>query len=322
MMSGQSSLKKVFIDGSAGTTGLRIRNRLAGRCDIVLCTLPESLRKDEAARREALNSADVAILCLPDDAAREAVGMVSNPDVTIIDTSTAHRVSDGWEYGFPELRGRRERIAKSKRIANPGCHASGFVALVEPLVGAGLLSPNANLSAFSLTGYSGGGKKMIADYEDALGGEDPARALEYYGGRVYALSQSHKHMPEIVKTCGLSKVPLFSPIVVPHETGMETVVSFFAGDLAGTPDDIRQIYAETYRKGNGIVFYDESMGASGMISSSAFSGRDSMSVGVCGGDGRVMLVALFDNLGKGASGAAIQNLNIALGFDELSGLRI
>jgi len=321
MMSRQGPLKKVFIDGSAGTTGLRIGSRLAGRNDVALCTLPDSLRKDEAARRDALNSADVAILCLPDDAAREAADMVSNPDVVVIDTSTAHRVSDGWEYGFPELSGRRERIAKSKRIANPGCHASGFVALVEPLVRAGLVSSGAALSAFSLTGYSGGGKKMIADYEDALGDGDPVRRLEYSGGRVYALSQSHKHIPEIVKICGLSKIPLFSPIVVPHETGMETVVSFFAEDLAGTPDDIRRIYAETYGNGNGAVFYDESMGASGMISSSAFSGRDSMSVGVCGGNGRIMLVALFDNLGKGASGAAIQNMNIALGFDELSGLK-
>ena len=181
-------MKKVFIDGSAGTTGLRIRERLADRHDIELTVLPEALRKDPAARRDALNAADVAFLCLPDAAAVEAVGMVENPKTVVIDTSTAHRTAAGWEYGFPELLGRRERIAASTRIANPGCHASGFIALVEPLVRLGLLTPDASLSAFSLTGYSGGGKKMIADYESA---STPL----HLGGRQYALGQSHKHLP-------------------------------------------------------------------------------------------------------------------------------
>ena len=315
-------VKKVFIDGSAGTTGLRIGSRLEGRPDVSVSTLPESLRKDPSARRDALNSADVAILCLPDDAAREAVSMVSNPDVAIIDTSTAHRVADGWEYGFPELPGRRERIARSRRIANPGCHASGFIALVEPLVKAGIVPAGAALSAFSLTGYSGGGKKMIADYGDALGGSDKGRLLEYSGGRVYSLSQSHKHLPEMVKTCGLEKPPFFSPAIVPHETGMETLVALFADDLAGTPDDIRRVYAEIYAEGNGVVRYDPGMGSGGTISSAAFSGRDSMAVGVCGNPDRIALVALFDNLGKGASGAAIQNLNIVLGVEETLGLAL
>ena len=315
-------MKKVFIDGSAGTTGLRIGDRLSARGDVSLFTLPEALRKDPSARRDALNSADVAILCLPDDAAREAASMVVNPDVAIIDTSTAHRVSDGWEYGFPELAGRRERIARSKRIANPGCHASGFIALVEPLVRAGLVSPDAPISAFSLTGYSGGGKKMIADYADAFGGGNAARRLEYSGGRVYALSQSHKHLPEMAKICGLARSPLFSPVVVPHETGMETVVSLFAGDVAGTPDDIRRVYGEIYAGGSGVVRYDSGMGNGGTISSAAFSGRDSMAVGVCGNGERIMLIALFDNLGKGASGAAIQNLNIVIGAEETRGLAL
>ena len=315
-------MKKVFIDGSAGTTGLRIGDRLSARDDVSLFTLPESLRKDPSARRDALNSADVAILCLPDDAAREAVPMVDNPDVAIIDTSTAHRVADGWEYGFPELAGRREKIARSKRIANPGCHASGFIALVEPLVRAGLVSPDAPISAFSLTGYSGGGKKMIADYADAMGGGNAARRLEYSGGRVYALSQSHKHLPEMAKICGLARSPLFSPVIVPHETGMETVVSLFAGDVAGTPDDIRRVYGEIYAGGSGVVRYDSGMGSGGTISSAAFSGRDSMAVGVCGNGERIMLIALFDNLGKGASGAALQNLNIVIGAEETCGLAL
>ena len=315
-------MKKVFIDGSAGTTGLRIRGRLTERDDVSLFTLPESLRKDPSARRDALNSADVAILCLPDDAAREAVSMVDNPDVAIIDTSTAHRTVDGWEYGFPELAGRREKIAHSKRIANPGCHASGFIALVEPLVEAGIVPPGTAISAFSLTGYSGGGKKMIADYGDALGGSDKGRMLEYSGGRVYALSQSHKHLPEMVKICGLEKPPFFSPVIAPHETGMETVVSLFAENISGTPDDIRRVYGKIYAEGNGVVRYDPGMGSGGTISSAAFSGRDSMAVGVCGNGERIMLVALFDNLGKGASGAALQNLNIVIGAGETCGLAL
>ena len=210
-------MRKVFIDGSAGTTGLRIRERLSSRPDLELVILSEGLRKDVAARRDALNAADVAFLCLPDAAAIEAVSLVENPNTVVIDTSTAHRTADGWEYGFPELSGRRERIAASKRIANPGCHASGFIALVEPLVRAGLIARDAKLSAFSLTGYSGGGKKMIADYETQL------REPLFLGGRQYALGQSHKHLPEMAKICGLAHAPCFSPIVVPHLSGMEEI---------------------------------------------------------------------------------------------------
>lgn len=304
-------MKKVFIDGSAGTTGLRIRERLADRHDIELMVLPEALRKDPAARRDALNAADVAFLCLPDAAAIEAVGMVENPKTVVIDTSTAHRTAAGWEYGFPELLGRRERIAASTRIANPGCHASGFIALVEPLVRQGLLTPDVALSAFSLTGYSGGGKKMIADYESA---STPL----HLGGRQYALGQSHKHLPEMVRVCGLSMVPVFSPIIVPSYSGMETTIPLFAKDVKGSADDIRKAYADYYR--SGLVRFVADSSESGILSSAALSGRDDMEVSVFGNDERILLVARFDNLGKGASGAAIQNMNIVIGADERTGL--
>ena len=308
-------MKRVFIDGSAGTTGLRIRERLSSRTDLEPVVLPEELRKDVSARRDALNSADVAFLCLPDAAAVEAVALVENPETVIIDTSTAHRTSDGWEYGFPELAGRRARIASAKRIANPGCHASGFIALVEPLVSAGLISSDVALSAFSLTGYSGGGKKMIADYDSKLGAKD----LLYFGGRQYALGQSHKHLPEMMKVCGLSVAPAFCPIIVPHLSGMETTVTLFARDLKGSPDDIRRVYADLYRD-NGLVRYVADPSEEGVLSSAALSGRDDMEVSVYGNDERILLVARFDNLGKGASGAAIQNMNLALGCGETSGL--
>lgn len=304
-------MKKVFIDGSAGTTGLRIRERLADRHDIELTVLSEALRKDPAARRDALNAADVAFLCLPDAAAVEAVGMVENPKTVVIDTSTAHRTAAGWEYGFPELLGRRERIAASTRIANPGCHASGFIALVEPLVRLGLLTPDVALSAFSLTGYSGGGKKMIADYESA---STPL----HLGGRQYALGQSHKHLPEMVRVCGLSTAPVFSPIIVPSYSGMETTIPLFAKDVKGSADDIRKAYADYYR--SGLVRFVADSSESGILSSAALSGRDDMEVSVFGNDERILLVARFDNLGKGASGAAIQNMNIVIGADERTGL--
>ncbi len=304
-------MKKVFIDGSAGTTGLRIRERLAARTDVELITLAEEVRKDVSARRDALNAADVAFLCLPDAAAVEAVGLVENPQTVVIDTSTAHRTADGWEYGFPELAGRRERIAASKRIANPGCHASGFIALVEPLVRAGLLAKDVALTATSLTGYSGGGKKMIADYETA------ATPL-HQGGRLYALGQTHKHLPEMLKVCGLSTAPAFLPIVVPHHSGMEVSVPVFARELMGRPDDVRAAYREAYEEG--LVRYVENADEGGFMSSAKLSGSDGMEVSVYGNDERIVLVSRFDNLGKGASGAAIQNMNIVLGVPETTGL--
>ena len=308
--------KKVFIDGSAGTTGLRIRERLAERGDLEVIALADDVRKDIEARRAALNSADVAFLCLPDAAAIEAVSLVDNPNTVVIDTSTAHRTADGWAYGFPELAGRRDEIAAAKRIANPGCHATGVIALIEPLIRNGLLSPDIALSAFSLTGYSGGGKKMIAEYEE---GGAPVSGL-MAGGRQYALGQKHKHLPEIVKLCGLSVAPAFCPIVVPHHSGMEVTVPVFAKDLKGGIEDVKALYRDVYA--TGLVRFVEAADEGGFLSSAKLGGKDTLEVSVYGNDERVLLVSRFDNLGKGASGAAIQNMNIVLGVAEDTGLAV
>jgi len=307
-------MKKVFIDGSAGTTGLRIRERLADRQGIELVTLPEERRKDPSARRDALNGADIAFLCLPDDAAIEAVGLVENPDTAVIDTSTAHRTAEGWVYGFAELAGQRERIAASKRIANPGCHASGFIALVAPLVKAGLLPENALLSCFSLTGYSGGGKKMIAQYE-----ADGRDAL-LDAPRQYGLGQQHKHLKEMAAVCGLANMPVFSPIVADFYSGMEVSVPLFGSQLSGGIDDVREAYRRCYA--GPVVRYMEDADESGFLSAAALSGRDDMQISVSGNSERLLLTARFDNLGKGASGAAIQNMNLLLGVEETEGLVI
>ena len=307
-------MTKVFIDGSAGTTGLRIHERLAQRKDLELLILPDEVRKDANARKEALFAADVAFLCLPDDAAKEAVALAEGSKVKIIDTSTAHRTNDAWAYGFPELAGLREKIQSSSRIANPGCHASGFVALVAPLVEQGIIPKDAKLSCFSLTGYSGGGKKMIAQYEDAN------RDVLYNAPRQYALTQSHKHLPEMVKLCGLENAPIFCPIVADFYSGMEVTVSLFASDIKGTAEDIRALYKSYYAQG--LVRYDDSTDPDGLLSAGAYSGRDDMQVSVAGNADRIILTSRFDNLGKGASGAAIQNMNILMGIDEATGLNV
>jgi len=306
-------MTRVFIDGGAGTTGLRIRERLSARRDLELVVLGEETRKDFSARRDAMNSSGVVFLCLPDDAAREAVGMLENPDTVLIDTSTAHRTADGWEYGFPELSARRARIACAKRIANPGCHATGFIALVEPLVRAGLLPRDAALCAFSLTGYSGGGKKMIAEYDSVL------PAVGFMGGRQYALGQQHKHLPEMAKICNLERPPVFSPVIVPHYSGMQTSVMLHADATCGSLERIAQCYADCY-SGNGVVRYVPQVDLPPVLSSGMLSGRDDMVVTVHGCGERIVLSAIFDNLGKGASGAAIQNMNLAIGADETEGL--
>jgi len=303
-------MTKVFIDGSAGTTGLRIRERLSERKDVELITLDDALRKEVSARRDALNGADVAFLCLPDDAARESAGLVENPATVVIDTSTAHRTNDDWTYGFAELTGMRERIRRSKRIANPGCHASGFIALVAPLVERGLIGRDALLTAYSLTGYSGGGKKMISQYESA--GSDN-------GGRQYALTQSHKHLPEMMKMCNLKRAPVFSPVVVPHYSGMQTVVML--NSSGAKLDEIRNCYMEYYSSSR-VVRFSENQSDGAFISSMSLAMRDDMTVSAYGNDERIVLVSLFDNLGKGASGAAIQNMNIAIGCDETQSLNL
>ena len=306
-------MTKIFIDGSAGTTGLRIRERLADRPHLNILTLPEELRKDTEARRVALNSADIAFLCLPDAAAREAVSLVDNPDTVIIDTSTAHRTADGWTYGFPELVG-ADAVKAAKRIANPGCHASGFVALVAPLVKAGLIANDAKLTCFSLTGYSGGGKPMIAAYE----AEDRDPLLS--APRQYGLGQTHKHLPEMAKVCGLEFDPIFCPIVGDFYSGMEVTVPLFGCDLNGTMEDIKAAYRATYT--GKLVTFCENADEGGFLSAAALSGRDDMQITVSGNADRILLTARFDNLGKGASGAAIQNMNILLGVDETTGLSI
>lgn len=306
-------MAKVFIDGSAGTTGLRIRERLAERKDIELMILPEEIRKDTSARREMINKSDVSFLCLPDQAAREAVSLIEDPDTVVIDTSTAHRTADGWTYGMAELTGLREQIQTSTRIANPGCHASGFIALVRPLVECGIIQSDTTLSCFSLTGYSGGGKKMIAQYEA------PDRDPLLEAPRIYALSQEHKHLAEMKQLCGLLKEPVFSPIVAPYYSGMEVSVSVTRDILSASLKDIQTAYRDYYQ--SGLIHYDDST-EDGFISASVFSGRDDMTVAAFGNDDRVTLISRFDNLGKGASGAAIQNMNIRLGLDEATGLCI
>ena len=307
-------MTRVFIDGSAGTTGLRIYERLADRRDLQLVKLPEALRKDPSARRDAICGADIAFLCLPDDAARESVALAGESGVKIIDTSTAHRTNDAWAYGFPELKGKREKILSSNRIANPGCHASGFVALVAPLVESGLLPADTQLSCFSLTGYSGGGKKMIAEYEAA----DRSPLLQ--GPRQYALTQSHKHLPEMVKLCGLVSSPVFCPIVADFYSGMEVTVPLFASQLKGSAADVRALYESYYT--TGLVRVSHTADPDGLLSTAALSGRDDMHIGVFGNEERILLVSRFDNLGKGASGAAIQNMNIVLGLPESTGLNV
>ena len=305
-------MARIFIDGGAGTTGLRIRERLSARGDLDVVTLPEELRKDISARRDALNSCDVAFLCLPDAAAVEAVSLVENPNVTVIDTSTAHRVADGWEYGFPELSGRRERIRNSRRIANPGCHATGFIALVEPLRHFEVLNPNVRLTAFSLTGYSGGGKKMIAEYE----GE--SRPALYEAPRQYGLGQTHKHLPEMKAVCGLESAPIFCPIVASYYSGMEVTVPLFAGQLNCSVHDLPGLYQEYYQDGLVHLSVEDTEG--GFLSGSGLSGRDDLEIRVQGNDERILLISRFDNLGKGASGAAMQNMNLVLSLPEDCGL--
>ena len=303
-------MTKVFIDGSAGTTGLRIGERLAGRTELEILSLPAELRKDPAAREEIINAADIAFFCLPDAASVEAAAMVHGDHTAVIDTSTAHRTSPDWVFGFPELHGLKEKILGSRRIANPGCHASGFISLVEPLVHEGLVAPDAALTCFSVTGYSGGGKSMIADYE----GEN--RAPELDAPRQYALGQVHKHLKEMVAVCGLETAPVFCPIVSDYYSGMAVTVPLFRKDLKGSVDDVKQLYASCYA--GPIVKYKEYDG--GMIAGNALSGRDDMIITVAGNEERILLVSLFDNLGKGASGAAIQNMNLLLGVDETTGL--
>ena len=308
-------MKTVFIDGSVGTTGLRIRQRLGKRDDLQLVTLPEQIRKDPAARAEALNSCDLAFLCLPDAAAREAVSLVTNDHTILLDTSTAHRTDPAWAYGFPELSADHARaVQSSKRIAVPGCHASGFIALIYPLISAGYLNPDVLLTCFSLTGYSGGGKKMIAQYEET------DRPDSYNAPRQYALSQQHKHLPEMQAVTGLYSAPVFCPVVADFYSGMEVTVPVHRQQFNKTAaaESLREFYRRWYS--GGLVSVSDYPDPDGFLSANALEGKDSMELYVSGCDDRLLLTARYDNLGKGASGAAIECMNIVLGLDPAAGL--
>lgn len=308
---------RIFIDGKEGTTGLRIFDRLNIREDIELITLPEEKRKDVAARKEALNACDIAFLCLPDAAAKESVSLIDNPEVKVIDTSTAHRTEPDWAYGFPELSAEHlDKIKASKRVAVPGCHASGFIALVYPLVKAGILPADALLTCHSITGYSGGGKKMIAEYENG------SRGTKYSAPRQYALTQEHKHLKEMKAITGIENAPVFCPIVSDFYSGMAVTVPLFKANLAEgkSAADIIDTYKSLY---NGkFVRYTEDIGEDAMLAANALAVKDCMEITVKGNDERILLIARYDNLGKGASGAAVECLNILMGTDPETGLAL
>lgn len=306
---------KIYIDGKDGTTGLQIYDRLAGRKDLELLLIDEDKRKDTAERQKLMNAADIVFLCLPDAAAIEAAELVTNPETCIIDASTAHRTAPGWDYGFPELSSaHREKIATSKRIANPGCHASGFISAVYPLVAHGIVPPDYPVTCFSLTGYSGGGKKMIAQYETD-------KTEELYAPRIYGLNLHHKHLPEMQKICGLHKAPVFLPVVDDYYKGMATTIQLRNDLLApGTTaqrvwETLRDHYADAQ-----MVTVAPFGGTTPMIAGNAMAGKDTLQLIVYGNEEQTAVTALFDNLGKGASGAAVQNMNIRLGLEESTGL--
>lgn len=310
---------KIFIDGSEGTTGLRIYERFEGRDDIELMAIDPEKRKDAKERKRLINESDITFLCLPDAAARESVSLVENDRVKIIDTSTAHRTEEGWAYGFPELsKAHRQAVAEGKRIAVPGCYATGFISVVYPMVKEGILPADYPVSSFGLSGYSGGGKKMIAAYE----GND--RLKDYDAPREYALSQSHKHLKEMKRIPGLLREPLFSPIVSDYYSGMVVSVPLYTEFLkkAKTVEEVHQALSEFYKEQKFIrvmpLMAEEECG--NMLAGNACSGWDGLRIFVTGNEERLVLSSQFDNLGKGASGAAVQCLNIALGCEEEKGL--
>ena len=307
---------KVYIDGQSGTTGLQIYDRIGQRDDIELLRIDEDKRHDIEERRKFLNAADVVFLCLPDAGAIEAVELIDNPDVAVIDASTAHRTSADWTYGFPELsKEQRAAIAKSKRIANPGCHATGFISSVAPLVYGGIIPADYPLTCYSLTGYSGGGKKMIADYE--ADGRDVALDAPC----IYSMTKLHKHVPEIKKVCGLTATPVFMPVVDDYLKGMATTVMLHNRLLNGTPtaQEICAKLQEHYADEHFVTVTPFEENAS-KVYANELSGTNKLRLVVCGNDEYTTITALFDNLGKGASGAAVQNMNIVLGLDEATGL--
>ena len=315
-------MKKVFIDGDAGTTGLRIKERLSSMDDLTIIALPEDKRKETEYRKQCINEADIAVLCLPDDAAREAVSLMdpANDRTVIIDTSTAHRTEEGWAYGVPELAPEfRNRIRTSKRIAGPGCYASGFIMMAYPLIREGIISPDYPVTISALSGYSGAGKKAIAVYE----GDKPK---DYNAPRPYALSQQHKHLKEMKAICGLVREPIFTPVVDDYYSGMIVTLPLY-GHLLNkkvSPEKLRDILAAYYEdeKFIKVMPFGAESETGGFLSAGDMSGRDDARIYVTGNDDRLLLNASFDNLGKGASGAAIQCMNIVMGIDEATGLNI
>lgn len=306
-------MTKIFIDGREGTTGLRIDERLKLRGDLQVIALPDSLRKDIKARKEAINASDVTFLCLPDAAAKEAVSLVENPNTVIIDASTAHRTAEGWAYGFAELSSaHREKIRTGKRIANPGCYASGFIALVYPLIEAGIVPRDYPFVCHAVSGYSGGGKKAIAQYEGS------PRDNSLSAPRLYAVGLEHKHLPEMVKVCSLQRTPVFNPYICDFFSGMSVSVPLFCDLIkkGTTKETVEKILIVHYENSSFVRVKKEE----GFISANGLVGTNFMELFVNGNDERILLTAAFDNLGKGASGAAIQNMNIALGLDERLGL--
>ena len=305
-------MTKVFIDGRAGTTGLQIEGRMGLREDVELILLPQELKKDPAARKDAINQADIVFLCLPDAAAREAVSMLENSHTRIIDASTAHRTNPDWAYGFPELsEGHRRAVETSRLVANPGCHATGFIALAYPLVQLGMIPPDQQLIAHSVTGYTGGGKKMIEQYES------PERDTEYDSPRHYSLTLSHKHLPEMMQVCGLTETPIFCPIVCDFPQGMLVTIPLFL-EKGLTMEKLKTAYRDFYAGQANIHVKDAP--DSGFLGSNNVVGTNDLNIFVSGNDRQAMISAQFDNLGKGASGAAVQNMNIMLGLDENFGL--
>lgn len=312
---------KIFVDGSEGTTGLRIMERLSGRDDIELLTINKELRKDPNERRKLINASDITFLCLPDAGSRESVSLVENDHVTIIDASTAHRTDPDWTYGFPELnKAHRDKIKESNRIAVPGCHASGFISLTYPLVSQNILPADYPVTSFSLTGYSGGGKKMIADYENK------DRSKDFDAPREYALSQQHKHLKEMKAITGLSKEPLFTPIVADYYSGMVVSLPVYTEYLNGvsTLQEMHDFFTKYYEGEKFIKVMPLGSEAehNNFMNGNQCSGWDGMKIFITGNDERILLNSQFDNLGKGASGAAIQCFNIKLGCAEDKGLNL
>ncbi len=306
--------RSVFIDGAAGTTGLEIAERLSGRKEFELLRLDDARRKEASARREALNEADYVILCLPDDAARDAVAMIENDHTRVIDASTAHRIAPGWTYGLPEVVG-HDAVSSAKRVSNPGCYSTGFIALVAPLVRVGLLPAAWPYSCNAVSGYSGGGKALIERY----------RADRDIAWRGYALTLAHKHVPEMQARCGLAIAPIFSPAVIPAHRGMVVEVPLPLGAMPGaaTPDALREALAEFYA-GSPVIAMGDAPADGEMLLRASDDGNDRLDLYLfANADGtQARLVARLDNLGKGASGACVQNLNIMAGLPETAGLRV